>query len=170
MKRNPFLIGAGSMIVVVALGIVAAPTAARAIVATLVQVTNTSSNPVMSLDITKTSSQLVSLDCQTSSGACYSNAPSGSTGHGVAWSVPAGQTLVVTDVDIYALPGSGTIPTDFYLAGACTPVCGNQAWNVPSDGMTHQILIPSGLAFPAGFTMQPYGLGEGIVRGYLTSF
>ena len=167
MKRNPFLIGAGSMIVVAALGIIAAPTAAHAIVATLVQVANTSSNPVMSLDVSRATSQMLTLNCQNTN--CFAENPGG--GGFANYTVPAGQTFVVTEVDIVAGNSPGNI-TNFNLQGNCAPICGDQSWYAPSDGATHQFLSPAGLPFPAGTPMVSYGSGGpgAFVRGYLTSF
>jgi hypothetical protein len=161
---------------VLALGavILAAPRAAHAIAATLVQVTNTTANPVITQSAPAEASQLVSL--YASSGLGY---PVGNYfAFGLigflfqgAYSVPSGQSLVITDID--TIPScSGAFQLE--LAPA---VGGGPGQNIASlylqGPVTPHIEYRSGIVFPPGSVpvMQLYGCQQAAIymHGYLTS-
>jgi len=154
------------------------PRAAHALAATLVQVTNTIANPAITQGTNTAASQLVLL----SGPAALPISPTNvftplyqitSAGPaGAPYLVPAGQTLVVTGMDVtVAQPGSGSIalslpPTNIDVAFVL----------VPQEG-TQQFTFASGIPFPAGSQV---GVGNSsllanavaayvYVHGYLTT-
>src|SRR5580700_11168682 len=96
MKKRT-LMGWGAMALAVTLLILAAPKAAHAIVATLVQVANTSANPAITQDVSRLPSQSVELHCFPNA-VCSQIVPSG--GISCCYSVPVGSSLVITTVQI----------------------------------------------------------------------
>lgn len=91
----------------------ATPRAAHAVVAALVQVTNTASNPAVTQDTSHMASQMVHLTCYGTStdaggGTCYSISPSAEISGSGDYFVPSGQSLIVTSVDIYGTNSSGS--------------------------------------------------------------
>ena len=116
MYRLPklFLTYSAAALAAVAL-LLAAPRAAHAIAAALVQVTNTAASPAIAQDVAKLASQNVLLISNPSSSSGYPNPnPILTSGNGVLhqmfpngtysaspFVVPAGQNLVVTTVDLY---------------------------------------------------------------------
>jgi hypothetical protein len=168
-----FLVGLGSLVVVALVLALAAPKTVRAVVSTLVTVSNTTSNPVPTADVYHSATQSVSLFCDFSlNTSCISLPPTG--GPNVAYTVPAGQTLMVTDVEITTAGGGGNAQFGLDYNG-CTPapavVCRAQLWTAPNDGDTHEFAFPTGIPFPAGAQLSIVGVisSIGVVRGYLTS-
>ena len=86
-----------------------APKATRGIAAALVQVANTAANPAMTQDTSKLVSQVVELTCGAATQNCTQllpDAPLQST----AFTVPTGQTLVVTNVEFESVD-NGNVAT-----------------------------------------------------------
>ena len=175
-KIRVFKLSAGAL-ALGAIGLVT-PRAAHALAATLVQVTNTVANPAITQATNTAASQLVLL----SGSAALPIQPTGTfnplyqiTSAGPAFSpyvVPAGQTLVVTEMDAtVAQPGSGSIflslpPSNIDVAFLLVPQIGTQ-----------QLKFSSGIPFPAGSQV---GVGNAsllsnavaayvYVHGYLTT-
>lgn len=161
-----------------------APKAAHAISAALVQVTNTLSNPVISLANHKAASQLVQLadpagfaitpSLKPTQLAQYNTSTSdtGST----PYVVPAGQSLVITDLDFDIYNGSGD--TGVLVSNGNSPPTAFgeyyerfDFYNV-TDGVQH-VTLASGMVFPAGATVGVVVTGNvsyitAVLRGYLT--
>jgi hypothetical protein len=155
----------------------AAPRAAHAIAATLVQVTNTISSPVPSLDVFKTASQNMTLYCDDQDDPCSTVGAGGSLANN-PYVVPTGQTLVITELEINP-PSGGRPSSNFVLTYDGSPFdcpaapCQDPMWVVPNDGLTHQFQFPNGVLWPAGqriigFSSTPSGVSA-VARGYLTS-
>lgn len=150
----------------------AVPRAAHAVAAAvLVEVLNTSANPAITQSVTSQAAQLVNLQGNTS-GPTFSTFVSLSgailTGIGPppSYSVPATQSLVITDVDIQ--------PS---CSGPVEIVIGNEseimAWSVSGPNTTH-FEYRSGTAFPPGSTPHVSGSSPACpvdvrMHGYLTS-
>lgn len=126
-------------------------TAATAVKATLVQVTNTASSPVVTQSIGQQAAQAVHLTCNSTGLTCALFSVSG--GSSESYVVPAGQSLVVTAVDI--------MPTQIYLSPTCsvehqdglylttsTGSAYSQLWIVNSVSVHYS--YPSGMVFPSG--------------------
>jgi hypothetical protein len=143
------LMGIGATALVGLLATLVAPKAVHGAVAALVQVANTTAAPAVTLDISKSASQNVNLVCDKNQ--CLATASS------APYVVPPGQNLVVTSVEVIVLTGSGsngTSPQLFQLtAGVASESYQGAEFFVLPDQVTHQFLIPSGIVFPAGMTL-----------------
>jgi hypothetical protein len=130
-----------------------------------VNVTNPATAPVLALDISKSASRHVQLDCEIFSGA-------GSVCTDVAaltpYVVPPGQNLVVTSVDIVGAAGGGVftvaIQASQFVEGS---------WSVAKDALTHSFQYPSGIVYPAGFTFGGTNVfmsspSDTLLQGYLS--
>ena len=140
------------------------PRAAHAIVATLVQVTNTTANPAITQDVKGQAAQLVELITVpfTPPGdnlvQLSIELPIGQ--EQLSYVVPAGQNLVITSADVMASAApnlSGTLCTSQQLARLTN---GSGTFNnrslwmlAPGQGTAH-FVYPSGIVFPSGFA--PY--------------
>ena len=123
----------------------AVPRAADAVAAKLVEVTNTAANPAITQSARNLASQLVQLTSSpppqgvtTFVNAFYQN---------VAYYVPAGQSLVVTAVDITPPPGCASQPSPFELIGSGGLSSLN--WTLPALNTGH-FEYHSGIVFAAG--------------------
>ncbi len=94
---------------VLALGVLmlAAPRAAHAIAATLVQVVNTTANPAITQDTSKQASQIVTLNCMPASNACIQVDGHGNFSPVRPYVVPAASNFVITSLDYLPNSGSG---------------------------------------------------------------
>jgi hypothetical protein len=172
--RNKLIAG-GAVVILAAIGTVMNRQAAQAqggptvtIAGTPnVNVANTLAAPVPVLDVTKTASNNVQLECPPSPCAVlFAASP---------YVVPAGKYLVVTSVDILTLSSGNAF---FWILNGPSSYLGY--WQLPHDGVTHSFQYPSGIVFPPGFvfsnsqfstTFVVYGDGfaRASLRGYLTS-
>jgi hypothetical protein len=163
----------------IALGmlILAAPRAAHALAAALVEVTNTSANPVITQSTNTEASQLVTLllpvntDLPPNSGLvamCQFSVPSGESA--TPYAVPAGQHLVVTGMDINL--GGGSAYIQLYL-----PWSGGN-WAISNASLStqgfQQIRYSSGIVFGSGSAVYvqnggPSGSADVVIHGYLTA-
>jgi|SRR5580658_3073549 hypothetical protein len=153
------------------------PQRAHAVVATLVQVVNTTASPVASLDISKTASQIQEVNCVftapgTTSGDCTSTTPGAANG-GV-FTVPPGQKFIITTVDIIpaaAVPSAGFTTVTLIQSGA-----GREDWIVDNSLPMTQLQFPTGIVIGSGFSLQMSVFGENgmpttesmDIHGYLT--
>jgi hypothetical protein len=156
--------------------ILAAPRAAHAIAATLVQVTNTAASPAVAQDVSKLASQQVTLvtsaDVTPGTDQRLSQIyASGAVSPGT-FVVPAGQTLIVTSIDVTAsVPGSGT---SGITISNTEPGYQIETFIV-TNSVTTILQFPTGILFPAGESVLIGGVYSNsgtvgaIVRGYLTS-
>jgi len=167
----------GAVAIATGILMLAAPRAARALAATLVQVTNTAANPAIAQGVEKLASQNVLL--VSSAGLVLPHGsvvlqqmfPNG-TVDASPFVVPAGQTLVVTTIDL--LPIDGISGTD--LVGIANTVSGviREEFAVQCI-LSTQLQFPNGLGFPAGesVSVDNFGLSTSgmvfTVHGYLTS-
>ena len=167
------LLFVASVLVLVGLVVkVTMPKAVHAAVAALVQVANTPTNPVPTADVNQAASQIVTINCSSTFGG-QTCVPVNSTGDllfGTIYTVPAGQTLVITDADVLTDQGTGIC--GFSLIPIGGPLVAFQGWNVPRDGATHQFSYHHGIVWPAGAEVKGQigcsGFLEVFLRGYLT--
>jgi hypothetical protein len=150
---------------------VAAPKTVRAVVASLVQVNNTVGAPAITEGVPKLASQNVTLYCQlTRLMNCYPETP----GQGVTtlnpYTVPAGQNLVITEIEITS-GGGGGAPASFTISAPSSEFGIADNWNVNDDGLTHEFHFSNGLVFPAGSSISvgAYDVPLVMMRGYLTA-
>lgn len=178
MKITKTRLFASAGVVAIAGLAVFTPRAAQAVAAALVQVTNTTANPVVTESTTKSASQLVLL--QTLAGGAI--AP-GSTAQmnrfvpgvgptGTPYTVPAGQSLVITEMDINAYTSAGA----YILLRSVSGSQVNEAVS-PTRVGSQQMVFSSGIVFTAGDEVQVQNAGsfsaastvEVVLHGYLTS-
>ena len=155
-----------------------APKATRAVAAILVTVTNTSANPVITAPIPQSAAQNVELFCYSRSVTVFGfacgqvTAQFGAPLPGAQYTVPAGQSLVVTTIDVAPQTSSpGTIiATLATLDPQSLNYFNREAFTVP-NGLTTQFQFPvAGIVIPSG--LQPLISNEPnafvTIRGYLT--
>ena len=141
----------GSVVLAAGALTLAVPRAAHAIAATLVLVTNTTANPAITESVSKQAAQLVTLNTNLQP---FSSSGLFQIGPGLnavtAYTVPAGQSLVITGVDL--LPGSfrgcATGQFIFVLSGN-SPVTNQIVWEVTAPNIGH-FEYPSGIVFGPG--------------------
>lgn len=92
MTKGALSVGGAAIVAVVL--ILSVPPAARAVAAALVEVTNTASNPVVTQSIGQQGGQLIQISCQSIFQNCNG------VGQGGSYTVPPGNFLVITAVDI----------------------------------------------------------------------
>lgn len=136
--------------------VLATPRAAHAVAAALVQVTNTASNPAVTQDTSHMASQMVHLSCfgevNGFSQSCVLISPSGELGSVYSYTVPAGQSLVITSVDVTggASGSSGGCPAAlgvFLNFAGNIFASSNWYWQLaPSAGTTTHFTYPPGFA------------------------
>jgi hypothetical protein len=172
MAAGGLMGGAAVLAVVLSL---AAPRAAHALVAALVEVANTTANPAVTQDTSKAASQIIHLTTQgkaavnpASLTALHQYIPGGT--FGPAYVVPAGQNLVITSIEASAETASG----NYLNLYDNTTIGQRELWYLPNAGTT-QLLFPSGFVFPAGSPVYVYIGGSNTtqmfidVHGYLTA-
>jgi hypothetical protein len=127
-----------------------APKAAHAIVATLVQVANTSANPAITQGVPNLASQIVTLtasidaDSFTKVAPFYQVSPQGGSS-GTVYVTPSTQSLVITSIEFAPAGGSGNLNLDF-LNGFSLETY--EQWNVSAGSITN-------LQYPTGLVLGP---------------
>jgi hypothetical protein len=148
------VIFAGCVVLAAIFVSVLAPKATHALVATLVQVANTSSNPVPTLEQEAQSAFVAQGTCQMSFQACAV---------GTLYTVPAGKTAVLESVafSCILIPSSGTSPSGVQTeAGSLTfsPPGGGQ--NVTLElPPGNPFLLPNGVIQSAAQNVKSYAAG-----------
>lgn len=149
-----------------------APKATRGIAIALVQVANTAANPAMTQDTSKQVSQIVELTCGTAAQKCTQLLP-GAPLPSTAFTVPTGQTLVVTNIEFESVD-NGDVAT-FQIAYQIPPGAPLlKSWSAAGNGATAEFSLGPGFGIAAGDSIdvveQFNTVGErAIIRGYLTS-
>lgn len=173
--------------VVLAAGVIAfaTPKVVRAVpqvTTALVQVVNTATNPVVTRDATLAPGQLVELLCRGDNSSCFQVLPGGGMfpgGSSAAYVVPAGQSLVITDVDVLSsFGGGGTsnfalafMPATCASCGSYTPPLTFDVYDLAGSPATHHFSLGRGIVWPSGVSVQTPGANgtQGILYGYLTA-
>jgi hypothetical protein len=139
-------------------------------VAALVQVVNTPANPVPIDEVSLSAAQTVAIWCQKGTvGLCSQILPGGGL-ETTTYSVPSGQNLVITGIDVTSTAGSETCFFSILPVNASTGRTFSQAVFVPGDGLTHQFTFRNGIVWPPSSPIQQFGCNnlDTILRGYLT--
>jgi len=177
MKPPKSILSFGAGVLTLGVLILAAPRAAHALAATLVQVTNTSANPAVTQNVPSQASQLVSL---------YSSAglldKIGSSNYFAfvligtfdQYTVPPNQSLVITDIDTYPDGCTGSEVFQLNVNASLPGSVGQNLVNLNLQGpVTPHLQYRSGIVFPPGSVpgMQVAGCQQTAVylHGYLTS-
>jgi hypothetical protein len=146
----------GALFLAVGVLTLAVPRAAHAVAAALVQVNNTAANPAIMQSVSSQAAQLVRLI-----GYATPNSTDGQPFYisggleDVGYSVPAGQSLVVTAVDITPPCASDTVSVGLY---------GVAIYTVSGPNTTH-FEYPSGIVFPPGTNPSVVSLGQTTTAG-----
>lgn len=173
MMRIPkSVLAVGGVVLAGGLFAVMNPRTVDAVAAALVQVNNTASNPVPNSDITTSPSRIVALVCEGGRfGPCTGFGPGGAL-DASPYVVPAGQTLVITDVDVYAAGGGNDnfqiVGNTFGPSGSGVPPL---SVTITADGTTHHFSYSRGMLFPSGASLNPLA-NPGVsatLRGYLSA-
>jgi hypothetical protein len=129
----------------------AVPRAAHAIAATLVQVANTASNPAVTQNVSGQAAQLVYLNTNllpNSSKSLYQFGPGLYDYSG--YTVPAGQSLVITAADLLPASTGGCLSGQFtFILYGNSPVAAQVMWTVSAPNIGH-FEYPSGIVFGPG--------------------
>jgi hypothetical protein len=166
------LMGVGAAALVAILGMAIAPKAAHGVVATLVEVANTPSNPVAMLDVHNSASQIVNLMCPLTLGTCTQLLLS-SPGVSNAFTVPAGRNLVINNIEISNGGQGGLTFVLLYVGSPSSTESQIFKFNTPCDGTTAELNLGPGFVLPAGASIGTFtsnACTEQLqLRGYLTS-
>jgi hypothetical protein len=167
----------GKMLVVIlaasllaAVGSMFNPRTAHALVAALVQVSNTAAAPAITLDVSRVASQNVQLACGGNQTKCFQILPDGTAPAVTGYIVPAGRSLVITTVDISTIgSGSGSaLLMQTNSSGEST----RASWTFAA-GPSFQFQYPSGIVLSSGSevfvdTVSPPFNGA-LLTGYLVN-
>lgn len=176
-KHRKTLYSFGCVALAAGLLILAAPRAAHAIAATLVQITNTAASPAVAQDVSKLASQQITLLTTEAASPGVNTRLSQVAANGAVspdtYVVPAGQSLIVTSIDVTpTAPGSGTNSVTI----SNSPPGYQIETFVVTNSVTTMLQFPTGIVFPAGEslvigspTFSSGGSFTAFVRGYLTS-
>jgi hypothetical protein len=145
----------------------AVPRAAHAVAALLVQVTNTSANPAVVQSTTTQASQLVVLLASNVKTSPVQFEVEGFTGLRSTLVIPAGQSLIVTDVDLYSADCSATTHVNIGNFAWATPTGTNSAHYQYRSGFVVQ--DPTVLTASTPVVPCPSGELEVYLHGYMTS-
>jgi hypothetical protein len=159
-KLSLFIAGAVGILML------AVPRAAHAVVATLVQVANTASSPVVTQGIGQQAAQIVQIECGNYPGTSTVNGCFAIPATGIyppnagfaEYVVPGGQTLVVNAIDILSgaasgSPCSGSALAEVLTEGTVGPYL-RKSWIVPAGTGTAHYVYPSGILFSSGTVIQ----------------
>jgi hypothetical protein len=153
-KLSLFIAGAVGILI---LGL---PRAAHAVVATLVQVSNTVAAPAIMQSISEQAQQLLQVRClglglnDAGSTHCNFIAPTGlAYGVSSAITIGLGQNFVITGVDISPANIPATCPADVTGTLQINSAAGQQgrsSWMVAADNGTQHFAYPSGILIAGG--------------------
>jgi hypothetical protein len=167
------LMGTGAVVLAGLVLALLAPKAVHAVVATAVQVVNTSASPAITEDTSRQASQIVTILCQISNGTtfCAQVLPNGTYGDARGqqggYVVPANQYFVLKNIDTQIYPLS-TTTLDILLVN---PQGGESQAEIAPFSVNGQISFASGIAVGPGMEVFPFaGLVNGTftLHGYLT--
>jgi hypothetical protein len=171
-----FLMGTGGVALAAVVLALLAPKAVHAVVATAVQVVNTSASPAITQDASLQASQIVTIICHLDPGEptfcnqVLTNGGIGPTGPNGGYVVPANQSFVLKSMDTYdSNPVSGIA---IFLYGGVQNSAVAVAQVMPAA--YGQISFSSGIAAGPGMEVVPHPVSSPInvtitLHGYLTS-
>ena len=139
------------------------PRTAHALVAALVQVSNTPAAPAMTLDVSRLASQNVQLLC-VGTANCSQILPDGSSPV-PTYIVPAGSSLVITTVQINTA-GSGSVQMiQANSSGGST----RASWTFAAGG-SFEFQYPSGIVLSSGSDLFVNGVTPPFEEAFLTGY
>src|SRR5215831_8923830 len=139
-----------------------------------VQVTNLSSSPVVTADVSKFASNIVELECDPNSATlspCILSTPGAVNGG--TFTVPPGQKFVLTSADLESPPGSGNIVVTLFQGPAGIRKV-RENWIIPAGSSMIQLQFPSGIVIQSGEELSLTDRGnsnntfsDDVLHGYL---
>lgn len=173
-KRFLMAAGAGALAGILAIAI--APQAAHGLVAALVQVSNTTANPVPTQDVRGSAAQILELSCSTNEGGpvqCVQANPS--IPSPTPFVVPAGQNFVITQIEAACSGGVTEGLTVLYeIPKAGGVLAANHGYEFPCNSTTVEFSLQPGLVVSS--TGNPITASaakptdtDTYIRGYLTT-
>jgi len=174
-KRFLMVAGAGALAGILAIAI--APKTAHGLVAALVQVSNTTANPVPTEDIRGSASQILELACPTNDGGqefCVQDDPS--TPSSSPFTVPAGQNFVITQIEaLCSGGGSGILSLSYSISKVGNVInATSRVYELPCNATTVEFNLQPGLVLSSTGNPIIFVVGKATdaptyVRGYLTT-
>jgi hypothetical protein len=171
------LMSTGTMALAGILAIAIAPKAAHALVVTLVQVANTTANPVPTEDVRGSAAQILELACPTHLGTgeafCVQDDPSIASS---SFTVPAGQNLVITQIEATCSGGGNEFLSINFATSKVGDVISvtDRIYEFPCNSTTVEFNLQPGVVL--GSTGNPIIALPGkatdvatYIRGYLTA-
>src|SRR5580704_2652095 len=159
-KMLVVILGAGLL---AAVGTLFNPRTAHALVAALVQVSNTPAAPAITLDVSRLASQNVQLLCVGTQN-CSQILPDG-TSPAPFYIVPTGNSLVITTVQIN-LAGSGSVQM---TQGNSSAISNRAFWTFASAG-SFEFQYPSGIVISSGSDLSVNGATPPYEEAFLTGY
>jgi hypothetical protein len=175
------LMGFGGIALTATLLSLVAPRAAHALAATLVQVANTAAAPGVTQDVSRLASQNIAFSTTLQTGGLAGQLQVvGKDGVvGSFYTVPAGQTLIITSVDFLPLGAFNFAPVvtlrDFSNQGSSYSLWWAPPGVTAAGAVSSQFTYPAGIAIQSGITPSltaSQGWTGNLfiqLRGYLTS-
>ena len=174
-KRMLMVAGAGALAGILAIAI--APKTADGLVAALVQVSNTTANPVPTADVHGSAAQILELACPTNDGvyeSCVQDDPS--TSSSSPFTVPAGQNFVITQIEaLCSGGGSGILSLNYAISKVGDVInATSRVYELPCNATTVEFNLQPGLVLgstgnPIIFVVAKSTDAPTYVRGYLTA-
>jgi len=153
IKLPKSVLSFGAVALVASALTLAVPRAAHAVAAALVQVTNTAANPAITQSVPSQAAQLVELT--NNSGGQGTSTFTGLTPNFSGSAVPAGQSLVITSVDITpTCQGNLLFGAGLGIGAPGVLTTELVTWGVPSNNgsITSHFVYPSGIVIGPGST------------------
>jgi hypothetical protein len=148
------------------------PRAAHAVVAALVQVTNTAANPAITQSVSEQAQQLLQVECTVTS--CNFIAPTGlPIGSSSIVTISPGQNFVITSVDI-AVSACPNVTNSRLLINSAVGETFRASWTTAANTGTVHFAYPSGILIAGGTEFLSIFVQEGCpplvdIFGYLTN-
>jgi hypothetical protein len=159
------------------LAIAIAPKTAHGLVAALVQVSNTTANPVPTEDLRGSASQILELACPTNDGGegfCIQDDPS--TPSSSPFTVPTGQNFVITQIESLCSGGGNGVLSLGYSISKVGDVINDtsRVYEFPCNATTVEFNLQPGLVLSSTGNPIIFVAGKATdaptyVRGYLTA-
>jgi len=157
IRLSKSVLAVGGVVLAGGLIMVMNPRTVHAVAAALVQVTNTATNPVVTQSVTQQAAQIVEVDCTFDYPEPNGPRPCQQLGGTGEYTVPTGQNLVITTIDISPLLTNGgtcagtvvlgTGPGPNFFPGQWLP---RATWAHLAGPQNVHFTYPTGMVFTSG--------------------
>jgi hypothetical protein len=156
IRLSKSVLAVGGVILAAGLITFTNPKAVHAVAAALVQVTNTASNPAVTQSVGAQAGNMVHLQCSQvtllGSGSSCGQILADGNGSGGDYTVPAGESLVITSFDVTPVSLSGCPGNYAVFLGTQTSAGAFLFVTANSQVATSHFAYPSGLVIGEGFS------------------